>query len=1012
MTIRRTKRFWFVSLCTLVTAASSVAAGGAPVNDDCANAIPIPTGTTAYDTTLATTDGVAHPACDAFGDGGATVHDIWFVHTATCDGRLTVTTCEQLGGSATYDTDLVVYNNTTSCPPTDADVLGCNEDDPVNPCGGSSGGFHSTVKVNVVSGNQYLIRVGGWSNEGVDNGAGVLNIFCEPHCEGASECQLPDQSGHGAGGTVGATSDANPNAGFVVADNFVASSTGTITSVCWWGFYFDFNLTADCGLGTGDDFTITYYNDDAGSPGSTLAGPFLVPPLKSESGNTISTGAGPIVEYVFEATHPGVSVNAGQCYWISIVNNTTGNCFWLWNSAPPGDALSYQDEGSGFDSEDFDLAFCLNDSGCTSSTGACCLPGDVCVDGFTETDCLNMSGTYQGNGTNCLDDPCPPSNDECDNAINVAVPSSTFGSTLGATFDPNAPSSCPDVTGFGDVFVTSAGVWYSIIGTGNTITVSTCSPSTDYDTQLSVYCGCCDTLMCVGANDDDSGAQPACDLGGLNRKSTVSFCSVAGEPYLILVHGFGSNTGNFELLVTDDGSPCSSPPTSCIPRTLSLVPDTTCSDGSQITVDIVLADICENVVGGQYFLEYDDSILTLDSVAPGDPPFTNEVYVDTSTPGQIDYATGVVAPDPGARDGVMARLTFTPTGTEICDGTDLINFRPHDPPTRVTNEVGIEIVGLNLVSAQPITVDTTPPALTWDVAVTLSSDAPGCGANYTPMASATDNCDPAPIVIGTRDDSQPLNALYPVGDTIITWTATDECGNQTVEQTTVTVLDTNDVVLDLAYDGALDAPVNRCIEFVFEGTSGTEVVEQDVPFNAAGVANGVSLSVLCGEYDCVTVRDPLHSLATSIDLNVSGTTYVGAGPAVMTAGNLNGDQFIDILDFGIFVGQFGQNLPVNTPCPLPPGPHADITGDGLVWTGDFTFITNNFLSVADAGCTALVYGKPGGAASPLGQNRPLRRISVAELRRRGMHDLVVADLNNDGWLDEQDLAAFQAGQRP
>ena len=35
-----------------------------------------------------------------------------------------------------------------------------------------------------------------------------------------------------------------------------------------------------------------------------------------------------------------------------------------------------------------------------------------------------------------------------------------------------------------------------------------------------------------------------------------------------------------------------------------------------------------------------------------------------------------------------------------------------------------------------------------------------------------------------------------------------------------------------------------------------------------------------------------------------------------------------------------------------------------------------------------------------------------ELRRLGMQDLIVGDLNDDGWLDEEDMDAFSGGARP
>ena len=75
---------------------------------------------------------------------------------------------------------------------------------------------------------------------------------------------------------------------------------------------------------------------------------------------------GDLVEYGYTATHPDVSVAAGECVWIEIRNDTTGSaptCIWLWSTAPSsgegglGDAVSWQNDNL----RDFDLAFCLNE---------------------------------------------------------------------------------------------------------------------------------------------------------------------------------------------------------------------------------------------------------------------------------------------------------------------------------------------------------------------------------------------------------------------------------------------------------------------------------------------------------------------------------------------------------------------------------------------------------------------------------------------------------------------------
>ena len=132
-----------------------------------------------------------------------------------------------------------------------------------------------------------------------------------------------------------------------------------------------------------------------------------------------------------------------------------------------------------------------------------------------------------------------PANDLCENAIGVEVGSSTAGNTAGATPDLSFPT-CVTVN-------TAPGVWYSVTGTGNTMTATTC-PNSSYDTKVSVYCGDCDTPTCITGNDDN------CALSGL--LSSASWCSQAGATYNILVHGFNDDAGAFTLDVTDDGVPC------------------------------------------------------------------------------------------------------------------------------------------------------------------------------------------------------------------------------------------------------------------------------------------------------------------------------------------------------------------------------------------------------------------------------------------------------------------------
>jgi hypothetical protein len=88
-------------------------------------------------------------------------------------------------------------------------------------------------------------------------------------------------------------------------------------------------------------------------------------------------------------------------------------------------------------------------------------------------------------------------------------------------------------------------VWYSLVGTGTTLTASTCTGATTYDSKISVYCGTCTSLICIDGNDDACGLQ-----------SSVTWCAQAGATYLVLVHGFGGQSGTFELEIADSGTSC------------------------------------------------------------------------------------------------------------------------------------------------------------------------------------------------------------------------------------------------------------------------------------------------------------------------------------------------------------------------------------------------------------------------------------------------------------------------
>ncbi|GHC54571.1 hypothetical protein GCM10008083_18530 [Ulvibacter litoralis] len=142
-------------------------------------------------------------------------------------------------------------------------------------------------------------------------------------------------------------------------------------------------------------------------------------------------------------------------------------------------------------------------------------------------------GVYKFTG-DCTALPPDPTYDTCDGARTIMCGETVVGSTIGATEDSAVAPTC-------DTTVTAPGVWYKYEDTSGLvtdITVTMCEGTTAYDTKLSVYTGDCGAppFTCVAGNDDSCGLQ-----------SEVTFQSDGATTFYILVHGFGTSTGDFEL---------------------------------------------------------------------------------------------------------------------------------------------------------------------------------------------------------------------------------------------------------------------------------------------------------------------------------------------------------------------------------------------------------------------------------------------------------------------------------
>jgi hypothetical protein len=219
---------------------------------------------------------------------------------------------------------------------------------------------------------------------------------------------------------------------------------------------------------------------------------------------------------------------------------------------------------------------------------------------FVRTDCDDDDySTWIGPVTLTM----PIVNDLCGGAISVACNGGPYtGSTATATSD-NMP-----LCGYSTDNQVARGVWYVFEGNGDLVTASLCGSS--YDTRLNIYSGDCGSLTCIAGNDDNAGA-----CGAFSLQSQVSFPTVAGEDYYILVHGYvATSFGNYTLNITCEAacSPATSNDNCANALTLTIQPET---GGVYSTVnnECALPSAFANTTCGNQFASHSDVFFTFNS---------------------------------------------------------------------------------------------------------------------------------------------------------------------------------------------------------------------------------------------------------------------------------------------------------------------------------------------------------------------------------------------------------------
>jgi len=494
------------------------------------------------------------------------------------------------------------------------------------------------------------------------------------------------------------------------------------------------------------------------------------------------------------------------------------------------------------------------------------------------------------------------------------------------------------------------------------------------------------------------------------------------------------------------------------------------SVGEKISVSIHVGPAAEIINGGQFAISYDPACLDFVSIGPAGPPYVNEVQeiVDENA-GTIFYAVGVELGGEGvAGNSDMAIITFIKLGDcsacNLCftDDNPMHTYLVDDEgqPVLVAEKCSKEIrqtpsliieapdnrkvnVGCNSATGR-VTWD--PPSVISDcedieLVCTGEHKESGCLAGH--CCGGANNGDPC-----TTDTQCPLGNCFPsamtggdfpVGTTVFCCLANNSCGFGGAACWHVTVNDETSLDVEIQLSPTMvtkpGGGIIRCIEFeVF-----SNCVQAPLTFCEDAVFGG--LFYLAGHFigpyfkipsqiqpACITARDKLHTLRSCYvfadeDCDHEGilhATFKGDpffGGNWLIGGNLDGwkkdnpaasHDVIDILDFGQIVAEWLTDYGTgDTPCPEdchPDEANADINGDGVVDLLDYSFVAMNFLEDSKDCCC------PGSAS--LGNTRGRTEISVPELVRGDLKELIVADLNNDGVVNLQDMAALMQGVRP
>ncbi|RBP29787.1 putative Ig domain-containing protein [Oceanihabitans sediminis] len=167
--------------------------------------------------------------------------------------------------------------------------------------------------------------------------------------------------------------------------------------------------------------------------------------------------------------------------------------------------------------------------------------------------------------------------------------------------------------------------------------------------------------------------------------------------------------------------------------------------------------------------------------------------------------------------------------------------------------------------------------------------------------TATDNCSGAISYNGVRSDALALTDTYPLGETIITWIATDAAGNESGACTqTITVTHSYSLSLMVSLQGRTDYSGSYSVIIYKEEDLVTPIHSLNETADTSGNIL-LSTELIPGNYK-VLVKHPQY-LQRLLNLTLVENQTETISP--MLAGDINNDNNVNFLDFGILSSTYG-----------------------------------------------------------------------------------------------------------